>query len=62
MRTLLTKIVERIGSEWFFPPARYDLSDWVGYRLAEALPLSAEVRQRLLALPDGGRACLSYMR
>ena len=53
-RRLLEKIVERIGSEWFFPPARYDLPEWIAYRLAEALPLSAEVRQALLELPDSG--------
>jgi Lon protease-like protein len=49
--SLLTKIIERIGSEWFFPPARYDSAEWVGHRLAEALPLSQDSRQKLLELP-----------
>jgi Lon protease-like protein len=45
---LLEKIIERIGPDWYFAPARYDQPEWIANRLAEALPLSVESRQELL--------------
>jgi hypothetical protein len=50
---LLRRTVERAGPP--FDPvdkSRFDDSDWVGWRLAEWLPLSGPERQALLAEPD----------
>jgi Lon protease-like protein len=51
---LLEKVIERIGTDWYIPPARYDQAEWVANRLAEALPLSTESRQELLESPGIG--------
>jgi uncharacterized protein len=52
MAELLTKIMAKVGAERFPSPARMDQAAWVGYRLAEVLPLEAETRQRLLEARD----------
>lgn len=49
---VLKAIVERVGVERFPAPPRFDEAGWVGYRLAEALPLSATVKQQLLEMSD----------
>ncbi|MBI3935833.1 MAG: LON peptidase substrate-binding domain-containing protein [Betaproteobacteria bacterium] len=49
---VLKAIVERVGAERFPAPPRFDEAGWVGYRLAEALPLSATVKQQLLEMSD----------
>lgn len=49
---VLKAIVERVGAERFPAPLRFDEAGWVGYRLAEALPLSATVKQQLLEMSD----------
>ncbi|MBI3068539.1 MAG: LON peptidase substrate-binding domain-containing protein [Betaproteobacteria bacterium] len=49
---VLKAIVERVGAERFPAPPRFDEAGWVGYRLAEALPLSAIVKQQLLEMSD----------
>jgi Lon protease-like protein len=46
------KIVETIGSARFAPPYRYEDASWVGFRIAEILPLRNPVRQKLLELTD----------
>jgi uncharacterized protein len=46
------KIVEALGSARFAPPYRYDDASWVGFRLAEILPLRNAVKQKLLELTD----------
>lgn len=46
------KIVEALGSARFAQPYRYDDASWVGFRLAEILPLRNEVKQKLLELTD----------
>ena len=47
-RKVLAALVERFGAERFPDPLKLDDAAWVGFRLAEALPLSMEVRQQLL--------------
>jgi len=49
---LLQKIIAKVGAERFPAPARLDLAGWVGYRLAEVLPLEVESKQRLLEARD----------
>ena len=41
-----------IGSERFASPHRFDDASWVGFRLAEILPLRMDVKQKLLELTD----------
>lgn len=48
----LRKVVPGIGSERFAAPLAYHDARWVGFRLAEILPLRADVKQRLLELTD----------
>lgn len=50
--TVLRHIVEHLGVERFASPLRYDDSVWVGYRLAELLPLKRSVRQNMLVMND----------
>lgn len=49
---LLEAIVADAGDKMFPPPHRFDDATWVGYRLAEALPIPPLARQRLLELDD----------
>lgn len=49
---LLRAIVADAGDEMFPPPHRFDDASWVGYRLAEILPIPVKARQRLLELND----------
>ena len=49
---LLRAIVVDAGDEMFPPPHRFDDASWVGYRLAEILPIPVKARQRLLELQD----------
>lgn len=49
---LLRAIVADAGEEAFPPPHRFDDATWVGYRLAEILPIPVQARQRLLELDD----------
>jgi uncharacterized protein len=51
-RGVLQAIIEKVGAERFPAPARLDDAAWVGYRLAEVLPLEARVKQELLELTD----------
>lgn len=50
--TILRHIIEHLGVERFAPPLRYADSVWVGYRLAELLPLKRSVRQNMLEMND----------
>ena len=54
-RQLLKTIIEKVGPERFPSPPRLDDAAWVGYRLAEVLPLDASVKQELLELTDAGK-------
>ncbi|MBN8284787.1 LON peptidase substrate-binding domain-containing protein [Zoogloea sp.] len=49
---LLRAIVADAGEEVFPTPHRFDDATWVGYRLAEILPIPVLARQRLLELDD----------
>jgi hypothetical protein len=48
----LRKVIPAIGPERFGVPLRYDDASWVGFRLAEILPLRNDVRQKLLEVTD----------
>lgn len=49
---LLQKIVGDLGRERIPEPHRYDDADWVGYRIAEVLPIQNLAKQKLLELED----------
>ncbi len=50
---ILQRLVEQAAPQWRHADARcYDRADWVGYRLAELLPLDGSERQRLLEMRD----------
>ncbi len=48
------KVIEAVGTARFAQPYRYDDASWVGFRLAEILPLRNPVKQKLLELTDAG--------
>jgi Lon protease-like protein len=49
---LLRTIIDKAGAEHFPAPLRLDDAAWVGFRLAEMLPIAAATRQDLLELTD----------
>jgi len=49
---ILRAVASRAGESSFPAPSRYDDTVWVGYRLAEVLPLENALRQHLLEMPD----------
>lgn len=49
---LLRTIIDKAGAERFPAPLRLDDAAWVGYRLAEVLPIDAATRQELLEITD----------
>ena len=50
---VLQQIAEQVGGEIAkAPPARFDEAAWVGWRLAELLPLQESQRQALLQIED----------
>ena len=48
----LRKVIAGIGTGRFAQPLRFDDASWVGFRLAEILPLKSHVKQKLLELTD----------
>ena len=48
----LRKAILGIGTERFAEPYRFEDASWVGFRLAEILPLRMDVKQKLLELTD----------
>ena len=48
----LRKVISGIGPERFAAPYRFEDASWVGFRLAEILPLRMDVKQKLLELTD----------
>lgn len=51
--TILERLVEQMVPPWKDAPReRYDDASWVGFRLAELLPLDAGERQQLLEMTD----------
>jgi len=51
-REVLQAIVGKVGAERFPAPLRFDDAAWVGYRLAEVLPIEARAKQELLEFTD----------
>jgi Lon protease-like protein len=45
-------VIPAIGAARFAEPLAFEDARWVGFRLAEILPLRADVKQRLLELTD----------
>jgi Lon protease-like protein len=50
--TLLERVIAKIGAARVPSPAQLDSAVWVGYRLAELLPLELDTKQRLLEVRD----------
>jgi Lon protease-like protein len=48
----LRKVIAGIGAQRFSEPLRFEDATWVGFRLAEILPLRNDVKQKLLELTD----------
>lgn len=53
-RSLVKTLMDRAGKNLFPEPARLDDPAWVGFRLAEVLPLDQPTKQELLELRDAG--------
>jgi Lon protease-like protein len=49
---VLKEIIARVGEEKFEPPLDYDDAVWVGYRLAEVLPIKLSAKQNMLEMND----------
>jgi uncharacterized protein len=49
---LLEVLIDRIGAEHFGPKRAFDDASWVGYRLAELLPLPLAIKQSMLEIND----------
>ena len=49
---LLDKLMEEVGAQYFPTPVRLHDAAWVGFRLAELMPVTPERKQALLALDD----------
>ena len=52
---LVRTYVERSGPLFEFVTTRYDDASWIGYRLAELLPIPMRQKQNLLELSDAGQ-------
>ncbi|HEX5306728.1 MAG TPA: LON peptidase substrate-binding domain-containing protein [Dyella sp.] len=53
LQTILERLVETLGPHWNDAPRScYDDASWLGFRMAELLPLTNAERQRLLELTD----------
>jgi hypothetical protein len=48
----LARAITGIGVDRFAEPLRFEDASWVGFRLAEILPLRSDVKQKLLELTD----------
>jgi Lon protease-like protein len=54
LRSLLELVRGRVGAEHFPPGGDFDDASFVGYRLAEFLPLPLAVKQTMLEVSDAG--------
>jgi Lon protease-like protein len=54
-REVLAAIVDKVGVERFPAPIRLDDAAWIGFRLAEMLPIEMRAKQELLELTDAGQ-------
>lgn len=51
--SILERLIENLAPHWKHAPRHlYDDASWVGFRLAELLPLQTDEQQRLLELTD----------
>ncbi len=50
--SVLKHIVAHVGEEKFEPPFNFDDGVWVGYRLAEIMPIKATAKQDMLEMND----------
>ncbi len=50
---LLDALAQRVGPSHFPAPHAFDDASWVGYRLAELMPLPLSVKQTMLEINDG---------
>ena len=51
-RRVLEMIIERVDASRFAKPYRLDDASWVGFRLAEILPLDMQTKQALLEMTE----------
>jgi Lon protease-like protein len=53
LQTILERLIEAMAPHWRHAPRdRYDDASWLGFRLAELLPLQTDEQQRLLEITD----------
>lgn len=53
LQTILERLVETLGPHWRDAPrSAYEDASWLGFRMAELLPLASAERQALLELTD----------
>jgi uncharacterized protein len=52
---LLRQIIEQVANRDAGAPTEFEDASWVGYRLAELLPISLKQRQYLLEMSDAGK-------
>ena len=53
LQTILERLIETMGPHWRHAPrSSYDDAVWLGFRLAELLPLTREEQQQLLEMTD----------
>jgi Lon protease-like protein len=53
LQTILERLIETMAPHWREAPrSAYDDASWLGFRLAELLPLDASEQQRMLELHD----------
>lgn len=53
LQTILERLIETIGPHWRHAPrSSYEDAGWLGFRLAELLPLAGEEQQQLLEMTD----------
>ena len=52
LAALLKRVIEHIKDPVPLQPYRFDDAAWVAYRLAEMLPMSLPIKQKILALND----------
>lgn len=53
LQTILERLIETMGPHWRHAPrSSYDDAGWLGFRLAELLPLAREEQQQLLEMTD----------
>jgi uncharacterized protein len=50
--TVLKLVMEKLGLEQFPSPLKLDEATWVGYRLAEVLPMKLAAKQEILEIDD----------